>query len=104
MFFFSCFHNYVYYVGGYTLHVSGYSAGTAGDSLSYHDLQKFSTKDNDNDPDFVNCANLFSGAWWYKTCYYSNLNGKYSDKSGRGIRWYHFRNTILVLLLYHLLK
>ena len=86
-----------FYIGSsatdYTLHVSGYS-GTAGDSLiSWHHLMKFSTKDNDNDQSSDHsCANLFIGAWWYKYCHWSNLNGKYGDDDyGKGINWYTWK-------------
>ena len=82
-----------FYIGGsttdYTLHVSGY-CGTAGDSLTYHNLMKFSTKDNDNDLDGGNhnCAISYTGAWWYASCHLSNLNGKYGDDIyGKGINW-----------------
>ena len=44
----------------------------------YHNNQQFTTKDRDNDQQKdINCAVTFSGAWWYKDCYKSNLNGKY---------------------------
>ena len=76
----------------YRLEVSSYS-GTAGDSLAYHNNMAFSTKDRDNDINsFGNCARHFTGAWWYKNCHESNLNGKYGNKQGRrGLDWYYFR-------------
>ena len=38
--------------------------------INYH---KDSTKDDDNDQWGGNCAGT-RGAWWYKSCYHSNLN------------------------------
>ena len=81
----------------YLLHVMGYH-GDAGDSLTKHDKQMFSTQDVDNDlagTDFFggSCAKRFSGAWWYFKCYASNLNGKYykggtvPDKNFDGVAW-----------------
>ena len=89
-----------FYIGSsttdYTLHVSGYN-GTAGDSLAYHNLQKFSTKDDDNDKDSGNCAVRYSGAWWYNKCYYTNLNGLYTDQSYKGVHWHHFKRNYYLL-------
>ena len=65
----------------YELTIGTYS-GTAGDSLSYHNNMTFSTKDRDNDAVSHNCANMFKGAWWYKNCYHSNLNGLYLASTG----------------------
>ena len=57
---------------------------------------KFTTKDRDNDQhSHANCASSSKGAWWYKHCYYSNLNGLYlkiGDKSTKGITWKTWRN------------
>ena len=75
-------------------------AGTAGDSLSYHHGIVFSTKDQDNDysPD-TSCATKFKGAWWYKGCHKSNLNGfyrrGYHHEFAVGVNWeawkgYHY--------------
>ena len=78
----------------YVLTVSGYS-GTAGDSLSYHSGYRFSTRDQDNDVWSSSCAQGTHGAWWYRVCYYSNLNSLYnSARSGwcGGVTWWHWIN------------
>ncbi|XP_016100313.1 microfibril-associated glycoprotein 4-like [Sinocyclocheilus grahami] len=62
---------------GYQLHVSGFTDGGAGDSLSGHNDQKFSTFDKDQDSYEKNCAKLYLGAFWYAACHYANPNGAY---------------------------
>ncbi|KAL7740842.1 hypothetical protein ACLKA6_013689 [Drosophila palustris] len=76
----------------YALNTLGKASGTAGDSLSYHHTMKFATFDRDNDPDSRNCAEKYTGAWWYNDCHYSNLAGKYNDNTAsKGINWKEFR-------------
>ena len=86
----------------YRLEVGSYS-GTAGDSLgtgSGHVLNNmaFSTKDRDNDISSGNCAVDWTGAWWYRSCQYSNLNGKYLGAKRvnvyNGVRWRKFHNGV----------
>ncbi|XP_046861519.1 ryncolin-4-like, partial [Xenia sp. Carnegie-2017] len=76
----------------YQLSLGKYS-GNAGDSLSYHNGMAFSTKDSDNDKSGRSCATDYKGAWWYKSCHYSNLNGHYyrGAYSGSGVNWYHWK-------------
>ena len=79
----------------YKLTVTGYK-GNAGDSLSYHNGMKFSTKNQDNDAGpSEDCAKRYKGAWWYKKCHRSNLNGLYlvgPHKSyADGVIWYDFK-------------
>ncbi|XP_016100284.1 microfibril-associated glycoprotein 4-like [Sinocyclocheilus grahami] len=62
---------------GYKLHVSGFTDGGAGDSLSGHNGYKFSTFDKDQDTYENNCAKLYLGAFWYAACYNTNPNGVY---------------------------
>ena len=61
-----------------------------------HNGAPFTTIDNDNDSHAtVNCAIVYMGAWWYKSCHSSNLNGYNhgtSDQTpyGTGVIWYSF--------------
>jgi ficolin len=78
----------------YRLTIGNYS-GNAGDSLTPHNRQMFTTKDKDNDIHSgggYNCAQVFRGAWWYYKCHTSNLNGLYLNGDStlwrsRGIVW-----------------
>ncbi|XP_025102263.1 ficolin-1-like isoform X4 [Pomacea canaliculata] len=87
-------------VGGpetnYRLTVSGYS-GTAGDSMEFHNTQSFTTYDRDNEKTSDNCATMYHGAWWFKDCHKSHLNGLYKADGtlgGDGILWYHVHNDV----------
>ena len=79
----------------------GSYSGTAGDSLGLGDYDlnnmAFTTKDRDKDRDSQsNCAVLYTGAWWYKSCHNSNLNGNYVGQKydGRGLKWHRFRGDL----------
>lgn len=79
----------------YKLNIGTYS-GTAGDSLSYSNGMAFTTMDRDNDlSKEVNCAVTSIGAWWYKYCHDSNLNGLFvkSDRNPQGMLWYFWKNN-----------
>ncbi|XP_034473598.1 microfibril-associated glycoprotein 4-like [Drosophila innubila] len=76
----------------YILHTLGKAGGSAGDSLSYHLGSKFSTYDRDNDNHNRNCAELFTGGWWYFKCHFSNLAGNYNgNRYGAGVNWHSFK-------------
>ncbi|XP_076081584.1 uncharacterized protein LOC143052438 [Mytilus galloprovincialis] len=79
----------------YTLSVDGFG-GNAGDGLAYHHGLKFSTHDQDNTQTSTTCAARNKGAWWYKACSHSSLNGEYLKTNGRadqnmGINWEKFK-------------
>ncbi|XP_078687345.1 usherin-like isoform X3 [Branchiostoma floridae x Branchiostoma belcheri] len=75
----------------YKLNIGEYS-GTSGDSLTYHNNRPFSTRDKDNDVALSHCAFAYHGAWWYKNCHRSNLNGQYGDNThSQGVNWYHWK-------------
>ena len=79
----------------YNLSVSGYN-GTAGDSLAWHNGQRFSTRDQDNDAHSGgSCAQGYKGGWWYSVCHHSNLNGLYHggphSSFADGVNWYTWK-------------
>uniref|UniRef100_A0A3B3D2F4 Microfibril associated protein 4 n=2 Tax=Oryzias melastigma TaxID=30732 RepID=A0A3B3D2F4_ORYME len=81
---------------GYKLEVTGFTDGGAGDSLSYHSGNKFSTFDKDQDKLASNCAKSYLGAFWYGQCHYTNPNGVYrwgSDGALRaiGVEWHSWK-------------
>ena len=65
-----------------------------GDSLASNRGQKFSTRDQDNDVFSNSCAVRRKGAWWYRACGNSNVNGRYLrgryTSSADGVNWYHW--------------
>ena len=70
-------------------------SGNSSDSLADHRGMPFTTKDQDNDNVKDNCANTFKGAWWYKGCHKSNLNGLYlrgqHSSFANGVNWFHWK-------------
>lgn len=86
----------------YQLHVNSFSgSGDISDSLSYHNGKMFSTYDADNDENSGQCAKSFSGAWWYRSCHYSNLNGLYQwvgeTQNADGVVWNSGKGPVIFL-------
>ena len=94
----------------YQLHVARYdNSGTIGDSLSGNgyqsDQMKFTTLDQDNDTHKDgNCAVLYSGGWWFSSCFTACLNCLYPPEDlvvsdcedyesyAKYISWYTFNS------------
>ncbi|XP_062554455.1 angiopoietin-2-like [Armigeres subalbatus] len=78
----------------YSLKRLGAYSGTAGDGLVYSAGANFTTWDSDHDQSSENCAVQRYGAWWYKSCTFSNLNGKYQKMPHhQSLCWYYYNNS-----------
>ena len=69
--------------------------------MSYHNGMQFSTSDNDHDADSTrNCAAIYSGGNWWRSCSRQNMNGKYggkTDSSTKFMVWYYFNYDRIAL-------
>ena len=73
------------------LEVITFSISVADDRFTYHNGMQFSTKDRDHDTYYKkHCAQEDHGAWWYKSCSNSNLNGKYDMTGTQGTDWWTY--------------
>ena len=64
----------------YKLRISGYQKrSTLENAFSGHNGMGFTTIDQDNDKCDCHCGILY-GAWWYRHCHSSNLNGMNYNK------------------------
>ncbi|XP_038058663.1 microfibril-associated glycoprotein 4-like [Patiria miniata] len=84
--------------GEYNLNIGQYDvSSTAGDSLAYHSGRPFSTKDIDNDAwGSYSCAQSRHGAWWFRNCAISDLNGEYypdehTAADEKGVYWRYWK-------------
>ena len=60
--------------------------------MEFHNGQRFTTYDMDQDLASRNCAVNREGGWWFGACGYANLNGKYGLTVGKEcVRWALFR-------------
>ncbi|XP_070614496.1 LOW QUALITY PROTEIN: ficolin-1-like [Erythrolamprus reginae] len=75
----------------YRSSVGKFKGGPAGDSLARQNNMPFSTRDKQQDPKNMKCAEKFKGGWWYHDCHDSNLNGQYlggpHQSFADGINW-----------------
>ncbi|XP_066263965.1 microfibril-associated glycoprotein 4-like [Branchiostoma lanceolatum] len=85
----------------YMLTIEGFNdSGNAGDSMTSdysNNGQQFSTVDRDNDADSSrHCSQQYGGqgGWWFRSCGYSWLNGRYLGDCGnscaeaQGVMWW----------------
>ncbi|XP_022217680.2 fibrinogen-like protein A [Drosophila obscura] len=80
----------------YKLRSLGEYSGNAGEAMSYHLNNEFTTYDRDNDGwGKGSCASYYGGAWWYGWDANSNLMGRYKDgpqNDWTGIWWFPWKS------------
>ena len=78
----------------YRLHIgqgTGTPSGSHDAMAGSHSLNNmnFTTIDRDNDATGSNCAAIYKGGWWYKSCTHSSLNGPHTASStSRRVAWH----------------
>jgi len=87
----------------YALDIGDFT-GNGTDAFTYHHGQRFTTLDRDNDLySSGNCAESFTGGWWYDRCYDAHLNGMYPEPPDRQnasfITWWMHENDQKVPLV-----
>ncbi|XP_073816720.1 ficolin-2-like [Musca autumnalis] len=78
----------------YKIKSLGKYIGDAGDSMTYHNGQPFSTIDKNED--FNGCAKYYQGPWWFYACYRSHLTGPYKQKEDAktaGVTWLDWKGA-----------
>jgi len=66
--------DYILTVGGFNSALS-----TLTESMTrYHNGKKFSTKDRDQDSSDYNCADDYTGGWWYSACWEVHPTGQHA--------------------------
>lgn len=89
--------NVLYTLIKIVVEVSSNATYLSGDGLDYHDGLKFSTYDQDSTQGLTDCAKLYRGAWWYRRCSHSSLNGEYikgtngTANKNMGVNWEKFK-------------
>jgi len=59
----------------YMLMVSGFSGNASYDAFGYHNYEKFTTLERDNDGSSYNCARVGGGGFWWWSCGRCRVNG-----------------------------
>ncbi|XP_022106173.1 ficolin-3-like [Acanthaster planci] len=80
----------------YTIYADRYDhrSTTMDNSLRFHNMRAFTTRDQDNDEFGAQCAQIYQGGWWFAGCGICNLNGpymQYPDQPSeiyKGVHWY----------------
>jgi len=71
----------------YTLMVSGFSGNASYDAFGWHNAEKFSTIERDNDRlSSNNCAAMIGAGFWWGDCGWCYVN------AARGTHWFYWSN------------
>ncbi|XP_034480327.1 ficolin-2-like [Drosophila innubila] len=84
------------YNGYRLINLGVFSENGTSNALMFHENQKFTTYDRDNDIMPGNCAKIYKGGWWYKNCMTINLNAEYVNNYGKNVIQIYWDDQMLV--------